>query len=46
MSVHSKNVLILVNKETTILNFRLETVEALVKAGYQVHVSVPEGNGL
>lgn len=46
MSVHSKNVLILVNKETTILNFRLETVEALVKAGYQVHVSVPEGKRL
>ncbi len=36
-----KNILILVNKYTTIINFRLEVVEALVKAGYNVFVSVP-----
>lgn len=41
-----KNVLILVNKQTTIVNFRLEVVDALVKAGYKVFVSVPEGDRL
>jgi len=41
-----KNVLILVNKQTTIVNFRLEVVEALVKEGYNVYVSVPDGDRL
>ena len=40
----TKTVLILVNKQTTIVNFRLEVVEAFVKAGYNVFVSVPEGD--
>ncbi len=39
-----KTVLILVNKQTTIVNFRLEVVAALVKAGYRVCVSVPDGD--
>lgn len=38
-----KTILILVNKQTTVINFRLEVVAALVQAGYQVYVSVPEG---
>lgn len=38
----SKTVLVLANKYTTILNFRLEVVEALVKAGYDVFVSLPD----
>lgn len=42
----SKTILILVNKETTILNFRLEVVAALVEAGYRVVVSVPQGQRL
>ena len=41
-----KTVLILVNKQTTIVNFRLELVSALVKTGYKVIVSVPEGDRL
>lgn len=36
-----KRILILVNKYTTIIKFRLEVVEALVKEGYEVFVSVP-----
>ena len=40
----NKTVLILVNKETTILQFRLEVVAALVRAGYRVIVSTPFGN--
>ena len=43
MGSTQKTVLILVNKETTILQFRLEVVEALVKAGYRVIVSTPLG---
>lgn len=39
-----KTILILVNKQTTIVNFRLEVVAALVKAGYRVYVSVPDGD--
>lgn len=39
-----KTVLILVNKQTTIVNFRLEVVAALVQAGYRVVVSVPDGD--
>jgi len=34
----------LVNKETTILQFRLEVVDALVKSGYEVIVSTPNTN--
>lgn len=41
-----KTILILANKQTTIVNFRLEVVEALVKAGYRVFVSIPEGDRL
>ena len=37
-------VLILVNKETTILQFRLEVVNALIKAGCCVWVSTPAGD--
>lgn len=39
-----KTILILVNKQTTIVNFRLEVVAALVQAGYRVVVSVPDGD--
>ena len=39
----SKTVLILVNKETTIIQFRLEVVEALVAEGYNVVISSPKG---
>lgn len=39
-----KKVLILVNKQTTVVNFRLEVVDALVKAGCKVYVSVPDGD--
>lgn len=39
----AKNVLILVNKETTIIKFRLEVVKALVDEGFNVYVSVPDG---
>ena len=41
---NQKTILILVNKQTTIVNFRLEVVAALVKAGYNVVVSVPDGD--
>ncbi|MBQ8302258.1 MAG: glycosyltransferase family 4 protein [Clostridia bacterium] len=43
MSKSKKTVLILVNKDTTIVQFRLEVVAALVKAGYDVVVSTPIG---
>ncbi len=46
MESNKKTVLILVNKQTTILNFRLEVVEGLVKNGYNVVVSVPWGDRL
>ena len=46
MTSNKKTVLILVNKQTTIVNFRLEVVAALVKAGYRVVVSVPDGDRL
>lgn len=39
-----KIVLILANKQTTIINFRLEVVAVLVKEGYKVFVSVPVGD--
>ena len=39
-----KTILILANKQTTIVNFRLEVVAALVKAGYRVFVSLPDGD--
>lgn len=41
-----KTILILVNKQTTIINFRLEVVEALVNEGYKMFVSLPEGDRL
>lgn len=41
-----KSILVLVNKQTTIVNFRLEVIDALVKAGYKVYVSVPYGGRL
>jgi len=44
--MNGKTILILVNKQTTIINFRLEVVKALVGAGYTVYVSVPEGDRL
>jgi len=44
--MNGKTILILVNKQTTIINFRLEVVKALVEAGYTVYVSVPEGDRL
>lgn len=43
MTSEQKKVLILVNKETTIIKFRLEVVAALVGAGYKVFVSLPDG---
>lgn len=43
---NKKTVLILVNKQTTVVNFRLEVVAALVNAGYRVVVSVPDGDRL
>ena len=46
MSNQTKTVLILVNKQTTIVNFRLEVVAVLVKEGYRVVVSVPDGDRL
>lgn len=44
--MNGKTILILVNKQTTVINFRLEVVAALVRAGYNVYVSVPEGDRL
>ncbi len=44
MSQKKNTILILVNKQTTIVNFRLEVVAALVNAGYRVFVSVPDGD--
>jgi len=44
VSQEKNTVLILVNKQTTIVNFRLEVVAALVNAGYRVFVSVPDGD--
>ncbi len=38
--------LLLVNKATTVLNFRAELIEALVAAGYRVTVAVPPGERL
>ena len=43
-NLNKKTVLILVNKETTIIQFRLEVVDALVRAGYNVIVSSPKGD--
>lgn len=44
MSQEKNTVLILVNKQTTIVNFRLEVVAALVNAGWRVFVSLPDGD--
>lgn len=38
-----KKVLILVNHEVVIYNFRLELVERLLEDGYEVHISTPFG---
>jgi len=37
----NKKVLILVNHDVVIYNFRLELVERLLKEGYEVHISSP-----
>lgn len=39
-----KRVLILVNHDVVIYNFRLELVEKLLAGGYEVHISSPEGD--
>lgn len=39
----SKRILILVNHEVVIYNFRLELVERLLADGYEVHISTPAG---
>ena len=39
----NKNILILVNHEIVIYNFRRELVEELLKAGYNVYISSPKG---
>ena len=39
----SKTVLILVNHDVVIYNFRLELVERLLEEGYEVHISSPYG---
>lgn len=39
----NKRVLILVNHEVVIYNFRLELVERLLADGYEVHISTPVG---
>ena len=44
MSKQGNTILILVNKQTTIIQFRLEVVAALVQAGYRVYVSAPQGD--
>ena len=40
---HKQRVLILVNHEVVIYNFRLELVERLLADGYEVHISTPIG---
>ncbi|MBR3131109.1 glycosyltransferase family 4 protein [Candidatus Saccharibacteria bacterium] len=39
-----KKVLFLVNHDLVIYNFRLEIVEAMLKKGYEVHISSPYGD--
>lgn len=39
----SKRILLLVNHEVVIYNFRLELVERLLADGYEVHISTPPG---
>lgn len=41
--INKNAVLILVNHEVVIYNFRLELVEQLLEAGYEVHISSPYG---
>lgn len=41
--VNKHSVLILVNHEVVIYNFRLELVERLISDGYKVHISTPLG---
>ena len=38
-----KKVLILVNRDFVLYNFRLELVERLLKDGYEVFISLPYG---
>lgn len=40
---HNNQILILVNHEVVIYNFRLELVERLLSDGYEVHISTPGG---
>lgn len=40
---HNNHILILVNHEVVIYNFRLELVERLLKENYKVHISTPAG---
>lgn len=42
-SIRKKAVLILVNHDVVIYNFRLELVERLLADGYEVHISSPAG---
>lgn len=42
-SSHRKRILILVNHEVVIYNFRLELVERLLAEGYEIHISTPPG---
>ncbi len=43
-NIDNKRVLILVNHEVVIYNFRLELVERLITEGYEVHISTPSGD--
>ena len=38
-----KKVLIVINFDEGLYNFRKELLEALLKAGYEVHIAVPDG---
>lgn len=42
-TIAKNKILILVNHEVVIYNFRLELVEVLLSMGYEVHVSCPSG---
>ena len=44
MKSMKKKVLILVNHNVVIYNFRKELVERLVSDGYEVYLSCPQGN--
>ena len=38
-----KKVLIVINFDEGLYNFRKELLEALLKEGYEVHIAVPDG---